>query len=109
LVFSSIIDNITVSEANVDEKILKNYIHHSAIVVTFTPDPQSNIVTQDKQYYLDFINADYVKIYDQLLLVDWRFLTYNDNLNTIADKKKIGNASILFFIEICLKCNVQYF
>jgi len=86
LIFSSITDNVIISEASVDEQIFKNSIHHSAIVLTYNFDLPHEKVSYNKTYYFDFRNADYVKINNQLLNTDWNFLnTVNNDLITMTE------------------------
>jgi Endonuclease-reverse transcriptase len=52
LIFSSITNDITVSEASIEEQILKNSLHHSAIVVKLKTDLVQHRVSDDKNTIL---------------------------------------------------------
>jgi hypothetical protein len=85
LIFSSITDNFNISEASAEEQILKNSIHHSAIVFTYKLDLPHKKVSNNKIYCFDFHNADFDKINNQLLDTDWSFMNSDNSLNTIAE------------------------
>jgi hypothetical protein len=86
LIFSNNTDNITVSEAKADEQILKNSIHHSAIVLTCNFDMPHCNISNNKIYHYEFRNANYNNINDQLYNSDWDFLSSNNDIEYIANR-----------------------
>jgi hypothetical protein len=92
LIFSSLTENITVSKADYAEQILKNTLHHSAIVLT-VENPQfvsNDCDSASVMLHFDFQNANYDLINECIINYDWdEICSHND---VITDKfEKILN------------------
>lgn len=62
------------------DNILKNEIHHKAIIITYS----SNVcISEDNkiEYYFDFMNANYTEINNQLSNINWNSAFQTEDIN----------------------------
>ena len=82
LVFSSIIDDISLNRAS--HVIKKDSVAHKALEVNFMIDTcKENNISDEIEFYYDYVNANFNQINEYLSLVEWGF---GDDLNLNLSK-----------------------
>jgi hypothetical protein len=87
LIFSSILNDINVSEPTNEEKILVNSLHHSALILTLdTSHINYQKLNQNKIYQYDFKNSNFETLNNAFFNIDWENICSNSNLDQITEQ-----------------------